>query len=57
MCNQAVQETARLALGPAILLRFGEFFLEVLLGLFVGFIVIVVIRWSCQYRPGRLIGW
>lgn len=46
MRNKPVQETARLALCPAVLLRLGEFLFEVLLGLFVRFFVVMVVRWE-----------
>ena len=42
--NKPVQETARFALCPAVLLGLVEFLLEVLLGFFVGFVVVVVVR-------------
>ena len=43
--NESVQETARLALRPAMLLRLGEFFLEMLLRFFVCFFVVMVVRY------------
>ena len=46
--DKPVQETARLALCPAVLLGLGEFLLEVLLGFFLGLLVVVVIRWERQ---------
>lgn len=41
--DQLVQETPRLALGPAVLLCLGEFLLKMLLGFFVGFVIGVVV--------------
>lgn len=46
MRNQPVQETTRLAFRPAMFLGFGEFFLQMLLGFFVCFVVVVVVRWE-----------
>jgi len=43
MHDQFVEEAPGLALGPAVFLGFGEFFLQVLLGFFVGFVVGVVV--------------
>jgi hypothetical protein len=43
MHDQFIEEAPRLALGPAVFLGFGEFFLQVLLGFFVGFVVGVVV--------------
>lgn len=46
MHDQFVEEAPWLTLGPAVLLGFGEFLLEVLLGFFVGFVVGVVVGWE-----------
>lgn len=46
MLDQFIEEAARFALRPSLSLRLGELFLEMLLGLFVDFFVVVEVVWE-----------